>query len=252
MFFGAFLGPIFVILLMNVVLCVIVIVILIRHFRNTARRNRKSISAKTTVRLLISIIGIMTLFGLSWLFGALTITVSAVRTPAQIIFVVLNSFQGFFIFLFFCALNEEARESWKQVLTCGRYQSQKSSINQADKYNRAYSVSTLSTCTPSANLTLERNNIILSGNLSTLTHTNSQYLTEPNTSPEDVTNSSIDKSNALESTQGVGHEENLLGFRFKRYTTKKVRQHHVEQFEVDFIESSDDEDVEYNNSYFDL
>ena len=34
-----------------------------------------------------------------------------------------NSLQGFFYFLFFCVFSEEAHESWKEILSCGRYKS---------------------------------------------------------------------------------------------------------------------------------
>ena len=236
MFFGAFLGPIFAILLMNVVLCVIVIAILIKHFRSTARRSRKSIGAKKTVRLLTSIIGIMTLFGLSWLFGALTITVSAVRTPAQIIFVVLNSFQGFFIFLFFCVISREARESWKQVLTCGRYQS--AFLNQSTfKQSRSIShTAASSTLRSSTALTLDRD-ISNSYKFSTLQHTK-HYVREQNTNA----NSSIDKPNTIETVPEVSQGEKP-GVQIKRYSTKRAKKHHVEEFELKFSEASSDEET---------
>jgi len=80
-------------------------------------------NTKTAVRLLVSITGVMFLFGLSWLFGALTITVQAVRLTFQILFAIFTSLQGFFIFLFLCVFSKEARELWKEFLSCGRYKS---------------------------------------------------------------------------------------------------------------------------------
>ena len=61
----------------------------------------------------------MFLFGITWLFGILTFS-SEVREVFQILFTVFNSFQGFFIFLFFCAISKEARESWKELFGSGR------------------------------------------------------------------------------------------------------------------------------------
>ena len=68
----------------------------------------------------------MFLFGLTWIFGALTVTGlrdSNASTAFQALFVILNAFQGFFIFLFFCVFNKDARESWSELLSCGRYKS---------------------------------------------------------------------------------------------------------------------------------
>ena len=59
----------------------------------------------------------MSLFGLTWIFGALTI--SGASLPFQILFVVFNGFQGFFIFLFLCVFSTDARELWKESLSSG-------------------------------------------------------------------------------------------------------------------------------------
>jgi hypothetical protein len=72
---------------------------------------------------MISIGGVMFLFGLTWLFAVLTFSVTGLRETFQVLFTVFNSFQGFFIFVFVCILNKEVIESWREVLSCGRYQS---------------------------------------------------------------------------------------------------------------------------------
>lgn len=120
-FWGAFLGPIFAILLFNAVIFVTVVVILVRHSRSSLGRVKEQQNSKTTVRLLISIVGIMSLFGLSWFFAALTVREAS--TAFQFLFVIFNSLQGFFIFIFFCVLSKDARELWRELLSCGRYQS---------------------------------------------------------------------------------------------------------------------------------
>jgi len=119
-------GPIFAILLFNVVIFVLVIRVIIKHNQRTLGRSKEGMNKKTAVRLLISFTGVMFLFGLTWLFGALTITGfgdSRASTAFQVLFVILNAFQGFFIFLFFCVFSKDARESWMEVFSCGRYQS---------------------------------------------------------------------------------------------------------------------------------
>ena len=101
------------------------IVVLVRHTKDTAERQKQQgMKKETAIRLVISISGIMFLFGLTWLFGALTITIRAVNLLFQVLFVVFNSLQGFFIFLFFCVFNKEGRDFWKEVLSCGRYKSE--------------------------------------------------------------------------------------------------------------------------------
>ena len=99
--------------------------VLVRHTKDNAERQKQGMKneAAIAMRLVISISGIMFLFGLTWLFGALTITVTAVNLLFQILFVVLNSLQGFFIFLFLCVFNKEATDAWKEILSFGHYKS---------------------------------------------------------------------------------------------------------------------------------
>ncbi|XP_064387784.1 uncharacterized protein LOC135335951 [Halichondria panicea] len=126
-FFGAFLAPIFAVLLFNMVIFIWVIVILLKHTRGNMKRSNQKMSFKTALRLLVSVSGVMFLFGLTWLFAALTININssnAVRTVFQILFTVFASFQGFFIFLFFVIFNGEARESWREFFSCSRYKSE--------------------------------------------------------------------------------------------------------------------------------
>ena len=117
MFFGAFLGPIFAILLFNSVIFVIVITVLIKHTRKKLGTTDNTIQ-QTVTRLLISTMGVMALFGLTWLFGVFT--VSGASVVFQTLFAIFNSLQGFFIFLFFCVFGREGRELWLKVLCCGK------------------------------------------------------------------------------------------------------------------------------------
>ena len=111
LFFGTFLGPIFVILIFNVVIFVMVIRVLVKHSRKKIGRTNQQLDRKTAIKILISIVGVSSLFGLTWLFGALTVTGFAdpmSSTTFQVFFVILNAFQGFFIFLFFCVFGSDA------------------------------------------------------------------------------------------------------------------------------------------------
>ena len=114
MFFGAFLGPIAVILIFNSIIFVTVACVAIRHRKKDPK---KGTSRKEIFGLILRLVGVTFLFGLAWAFGALTI-LSETSLIFQILFAVFNSSQGFFLFLFFCVLNNEARKSWKHILCC--------------------------------------------------------------------------------------------------------------------------------------
>lgn len=120
---------------------------MVRHTRDTASRQGKAVSNKTILRLLISISGVMLLFGLTWTFAILTFSVIGLRETFQILFVIFNSFQGFFIFIFVCILNKEVLESWWEIISCRTYQSKllhpsPIKVIAADKYNQANTGST--------------------------------------------------------------------------------------------------------------
>ncbi|XP_055958783.1 adhesion G protein-coupled receptor E5-like [Patella vulgata] len=60
----------------------------------------------------------MLMEGLTWVFGFLAI--SDARLVFQYIFTVLNSLQGFLIFILFTARDKNVRDYWKQLCCCCR------------------------------------------------------------------------------------------------------------------------------------
>ena len=116
-FFAAFLGPIFAILLFNAAIFMKVIRVLVKHYQNK-HCSRDQANRQTVVLFMTSIIVLMVFFGLIWVFG--TLTVRQDSTVFLFPFAILNSLQGFFIFLFFCVFGKEGRELWLEVLCCGR------------------------------------------------------------------------------------------------------------------------------------
>jgi len=117
--------------------------VIIRQTRHKLDRTKEEIKKKTVVRLVISIAGIMFLFGLTWLFGALTVTGFGSVTASfafQVLFVICNAFQGFFIFLFFCVFNKDARDLWIELFSCGHY---KSKPLRSPKYTTSGGIATL-------------------------------------------------------------------------------------------------------------
>ena len=115
--YGLFLAPLLAVLLFNTVVFVMVTVVLIKH---TKKKLSKDGTKKTqgTVKAIISVFSVMLMFGLSWLFGALSIDRGAIFF--QWPFVILNTMQGFFLFIFFCVLGSDAREEWLNLLSCYR------------------------------------------------------------------------------------------------------------------------------------
>ena len=126
-FYGAFVVPILIIVIFNLVIFIWVVVILVRIKKEQQEVSKEHMKPKTALRLMLSIISLIFLFGLNWLFAGIRFTFrgdDALTITFQALFTVSTSFQGFFIFLFLCVLNKEARESWRELLSCGRYKSE--------------------------------------------------------------------------------------------------------------------------------
>ena len=121
---GAFLAPIFLIMVANVVFFIWVIVVLIRHAKGTAKRMKQTITSKQVLRITFSISGVLFLFGLTWGFFILTFSVPGLRETFQILFTVFNSLQGFFIFTFI--FFTEGFGYWKEYLPCKKHKPSKS------------------------------------------------------------------------------------------------------------------------------
>ena len=104
--------------LFNTVVFVLVLRVLIKHSMRKSKEAKKKQQLKTTMKTMISIISIMFMFGLQWLFGALTIAEASLAF--QWLFVIFSTLQGLFLFIFFCVLGKDARDEWMRVFTCGR------------------------------------------------------------------------------------------------------------------------------------
>ena len=96
------------------------IVVIVKHTKQRASKTQKGSNYITTLRLMLSISGVMVLFGLTWLFAAFTVLEATIAF--QFIFAIFNSLQGFFIFLFYCVIAKDARMMWSSVLLriCGK------------------------------------------------------------------------------------------------------------------------------------
>ena len=126
MFFGGFLAPIILIILLNICIFVSSTYVVIRlklkqEKRNQARqgsqiRKKIPLSSKDSCKLLALLAGFMFLLGLSWIILLFTVIGTSTNIYAsfaiQWLFNFFNSLQGFFLFVFFVALNRDARKLW--------------------------------------------------------------------------------------------------------------------------------------------
>ena len=111
------------------VMFILVARVLIKHTMKKSAKVEEKSNHKAILKTLLSVAGVMFLFGLSWLFAAFTVKQAAYAF--QILFILFNSTQGFFIFIFICVLSQEIRQDWLNLFTCGRYAKQKLASSRA-------------------------------------------------------------------------------------------------------------------------
>ena len=104
-------------MLFNTVVFVLVIRVLLIHSCRKLKDVEMAKRIPGTFKTLVSIASIMSMFGLQWFFGALTIAQASLTF--QWLFVIFSTLQGFFLFLFFCVLGQDAREEWLNVFSFG-------------------------------------------------------------------------------------------------------------------------------------
>ncbi|XP_060592563.1 adhesion G protein-coupled receptor B3-like isoform X2 [Ruditapes philippinarum] len=103
----AFLVPVFVVVLINLIMVVLVL----RTMCGTAAMAKKSNKGRA-IAALRCILVLMPLMGLTWGFGALSMNNDTVIF--QYIFAVLNSFQGLLIFIFHCLMNKKIKDTFSK------------------------------------------------------------------------------------------------------------------------------------------
>ncbi len=137
-------------MMINLVIFILVIRVLLKHNHNRRKKDkvdsRETEVYKVTLRTLISVSSVMLLFGLTWLFGAFT--VGAASPAFQWMFVIFNTLQGFFLFVFFCIIGKDAREEWIDFFARGRHRRMKISTtaSKADAHKSKSAMGTESSC----------------------------------------------------------------------------------------------------------
>jgi hypothetical protein len=252
---GAFLVPIFLIMVVNVIFFVWVIVVLARHAKGTAKRTKQDVSSKQILRIMFSISGVLFLFGLTWGFFILTFSVSGLRETFQILFTVFNSLQGFFIFVFI--LFTEGFAYWKELLSCNRKHKSKSTQPSGPVTKSSNTPNILprqKKNTPEIfHLNVKSIEIDSSKKLE-LTLSSDTSSTELDTSSSENQANDVTYPNDQEHNNIGNEQQDLEGevkkpadtmhnmplrVRIKRYSTKKYNQHHVEEMKVEFLDEDD-------------
>ncbi|KAM9438960.1 uncharacterized protein ACWYII_016166 [Salvelinus alpinus] len=156
-----------VIFLLNLSMFVVVMVQLCR----IKSQNPHNMRHRNGLQDLRSVVGLTLLLGLTW--GFAFFAWGPVNLAFMYLFAIFNSFQGFFIFLFHCAVKENVRRQWRTYLCCGRLR-----LAENSDWSR-----TATQKTEKKSLSVTRATSFRSGNSSQFNHTSSSsFLTSD--SPE--------------------------------------------------------------------
>ena len=115
--------PIGVVMVFNLVIAVIGFRVVLKQSKKKYFQGGSKHLMRMNYRNFISLVWLIVLFSLGWVFGLLTI--HDVSPVFRYLFVILNGFQGFYFFIFICLNQKEARDFWALVLTIGHFKVKK-------------------------------------------------------------------------------------------------------------------------------
>ncbi|XP_029656274.1 adhesion G-protein coupled receptor G6-like [Octopus sinensis] len=107
-FYVAFLTPVVIILIFNFILISLVTWRLISPQRN------KRFDRKRSIVRVLGLVGLLFLFGLTWVFAFFAVSEAA--TVFRYLFLVCNTLQGIFIFVFYCLYKKDTRDGVKEFV----------------------------------------------------------------------------------------------------------------------------------------
>ena len=121
-FYATLLGPACVILVINTVVFTLVARVIMKpRFKGSVGKNEKVTPAQVRGAFTV-----MVLLGVTWVFGPVAINES--KIVFNYLFTILNSLQGFLIFVFRCLLNNEARMAWALLIKTGTFKRRRGPI----------------------------------------------------------------------------------------------------------------------------
>nr|KAG5692871.1 hypothetical protein BaRGS_002306 [Batillaria attramentaria] len=112
-FYIAFVAPVCLVLLCNVISFVLVLRVILGLTNNKPN----STQTNQAVQKLRRAVGVVILLGLTWVFGFLAIDDTS-RVVFNYLFAIFNSLQGLFIYLFYGVFNKDARAACKLWFRC--------------------------------------------------------------------------------------------------------------------------------------
>ena len=137
-FYVSYLTPILLILVGNlVILCMVL------HSLGKEKNLQKTKHMENVTKVRIAA-ALSVLMGTTWIVGLFA--VGELTLTFQIIFCVFNSIQGFFIFVFYCARNQDVQNEWKQSFnsmaewahSCCNFSKHEHSAAVVDACNKSY------------------------------------------------------------------------------------------------------------------
>ena len=242
-------------LIFNFIIYIVVIGVLIKHIldRNKRKSNKYGMTTTEAVKLLLSSVGIMCLFGLTWLFAVFTFTShnDEFSFIIHFVFAFFNAFQGFYIFVFFVVLSNDARKAWRGLLckcliketSPSTYKLHSSSTKSTNVRAKQLSSSYSKIETKSKNGDHASHPDIIERDVKILAEQEMELCVKapPNTksnrdsNENKHVNDNIDEVKSANNTDHFG--EKLKGVRIHRHSTTR-HTHHVEKAEVDFFMKS--------------
>ncbi|KAG7280253.1 hypothetical protein CRUP_035380 [Coryphaenoides rupestris] len=100
-------------------LCLVVFTVVLAQLARIKRQNPHNQSPQRGLATdLRSVAGLILLLGLTW--GFALFAWGPLHLPFLYLFSIFNSLQGFFIFIFHCAVKDNVRRQWRTYLCCGR------------------------------------------------------------------------------------------------------------------------------------
>ena len=130
-------------MIVNLLMFVLAIRIILTHNKKKFIEGQERQIKKYTIKTMVGIIWLIIIFGLTWLFGALTI--SGAPVVFQYLFIITNGFQGFYFFLFVCIINKDGRDMWVYILTLGKLRRQRTTVTTSRNHNKERKDATIST-----------------------------------------------------------------------------------------------------------
>ncbi|XP_060950246.1 adhesion G-protein coupled receptor G2 [Limanda limanda] len=137
------------------VVFIVVMIQLTRIKKQNPQNQAPNRGVMTDVR---SVSGLIILLGLTW--GFALFAWGPLYLPFVYLFTIFNSLQGFFVFVFHCAIKENVRRQWRTYLCCGRLRLAENSdwSRTATQNHRNLSMATAFTSAP--DLSSQRSSVV--------------------------------------------------------------------------------------------